>query len=232
MPDEAASGGAKLRPSTIGIAHRLEIVRHDVLVVVDVLERSLGRRRVVVDLGVVCVHLPHRWQARHRGRGLDAGDGAQPVEQALIQLGAASRGGIVHGGQRHLEGDEPRAIEAGIDVDQVVDRPEQQPGARDEHHGQRDFSHHEAAADQVPRRAGRLHTSLFERRHQLLDPCVHQGREAEDDAGGQREAQREQQDRRIDRQLARSRQAVGIETHDRLDAHSREHQAEGPADER
>ena len=116
--------------------------------------------------------------------------------------------------------------------DQVVDRAQQQAGAGDEHHRERDFRHHESAADQVPGRAGSLDATLLERRHQLVDPRVNQRREPEHGAGGDRQQHGEQQDGRIDRHLVGSREAVGIQAHDGLDARAREDETERAAEQR
>ena len=189
-------------------AHRLEVVGHHALVVVDVFERALRRRGVVADVGVVGVERPVRRQPRHGAGALDAGDTAQFFEQALIELRARRGLRIVDVRQRHLERDQARSIEARIDDREVVDGADQQARADHEHHRERDFGHHEAAADVMTRRAGRAPGAAFlQRERQSLDARVHQRREAEHQAGGDRHAEREDQHDRIDGDFGGARQA-------------------------
>ena len=217
-------GGLERPALDDGNAHRLEVAGHHVLVVVDVLVRSLGRRRVVVDVGVVRVERPVRRQARHRGRSLHAGHGAQPVEQTLIHLRARPRLRIVGRRQRQRERHQPRSLEAGVDGGQVVDGAQQQAGADHQHDGQRHFDHHQPAADVMARRAGRaLRPAFLECGDQALHAGVHQRCEAEHQAGRDRHAEREQQHERVDGHLRRARQAGGIHPNQRLDAGAREH---------
>ena len=192
-------------------AHRLEIVGHDVLVVVDVLVRPFRRRRVIVDVGVVRVHRAIRRQARHRGRPLHARHSAERLEQALIQLRA--RGGlrVVDVGQRHREGHEARSIEPGVERGEVVDRAQQQARADHEDDGQRHLGHHEPAPDVMARRSRRSsRAALLERGDDPFHAHMQKGRKPEDHAGRHRHGKRKQQHPRVDGHAARPWQARRI----------------------
>ena len=69
-------------------AHRLEIIAHDELVVVDDLNGPSIGGGVVLNTCGDRVWRSIRWQTRHDGRPLHAGCGAKPLENALICLRA------------------------------------------------------------------------------------------------------------------------------------------------
>ena len=213
--------------------HRLEVIGHHRLVVVDVFERSLGWRGVVADVGVVGVERTIRRQPRHGARRLNAANTAQFFEQPLIQLRAWRRLRVIGGGQRHLERHQARSIESRINGREVVDRLDHQARTNHEHHGQRDFGDDEAAADVVPRPAGGAARATFlERERQTLDPGMHQRRETKDQTGDDRHAEREGQDRRIDGHFGGARQAARINAQQSVDTNAREKQSEETADNR
>ena len=75
----------------------------------------------------------------------------------------------------------------------------------------------------MPRRAGRaLRSAFLERRDQATDASERDRRKPEDDATGYRNAQCEQQDHRVDGDVAGSRQAGWIRAHERAHADARE----------
>ena len=91
--------------------------------------------------------------------------------------------GIVWLCQRHRERHQARSIESRIDAREVVDRSDQQARANDEHHRQRDFDHNERAADVVASSAARPSVpALLERGHEVINPSLREGREAEEHA--------------------------------------------------
>jgi len=78
-----------------------------------------------------------------------------------------------------------RSIESRIDAREVVDRSDQQTCANDKHHRQRDFDHHERAANMVASSAaGPSVPALLERRHEVIHPSLRDGREAKEHASG------------------------------------------------
>ena len=85
--------------------------------------------------------------------------------------------------QGHRERHQARPIESRIDAREVVDRADQQTGANDEHHRQRDFGHNERATDvMASNAAGPSGAALLERGHEVIDPSLRDGREAEEHA--------------------------------------------------
>ena len=131
------------------------------------------------------------------------------------------------------------AVESGIDLHQLLETAEQQPGADDEHDRERDFSRHQPVAHARPRRPGRrpLPAVLEGDAHDLLAQ-MQQGRHAEDEAGQNGNHRGEEDDPPVERDLNRARNAVGVgreqtaqpaESHRRADstADQREHDAFG-----
>ena len=93
--------------------HRLQVVHRDGLVVVDVLGRLIGRRRVALEVGVVGVTL--RFGGRPVIRATPVTPGTCLSRSPSRSKNATRCSGFGYGGarQHHAEGEHPLAIEAG-----------------------------------------------------------------------------------------------------------------------
>ena len=136
---------------------------------------------MVLDTGRDGLWRSIRRQTRHDGGPLHAWCNPQLIEKALIRRTA--RVGVVWFCQRHRERHKARSIESRIDAREVEDRSDQQTRANDEHHRQRDFDHNERAADMMASSAaGPSVAALPEGGHEVVDPSLRDGREAEEHA--------------------------------------------------
>ena len=119
-------------------------------------------------------------------------------------------------GERRLRQDQPerrqaRAIEAAVHERQRPEAAQQQPGADDEHHRERDFRHHQRVAGARARGAdGRAGAAFVERAVHRLLAQVQQRREPEQEAGRERGDEREGEDPPVERDVRGPRHAVGI----------------------
>ena len=135
---------------------------------------------MVLDTGRDCLWRSIRRQTRHDGGPLHAWCNPQLIEKALIRR--TTRVGVVWLCQGHRERHQARPIESRIDAREVVDRADQQTGANDEHHRQRDFGHNERATDVMASSAAAPRSPLLERGHEVSDPSLRDGRQAEEHA--------------------------------------------------
>ena len=213
--------------------HRLQIVHRHRLVVVDVGRRLIGRRRVALEAGVVGVHLAIGREPGHRRDAGHAGQLAQAGHQAIEEGDARRPPSDRRAGQHHAEGRHVLAVEAGIDRHQLLKAAEEKAGADDEDDGERDFGHDQAAAHARARaaRGGALPAFLERDRDHLLAQ-VQQRRHAEDQAGDDRHAEREQQHLPVERDVEGARNAVGVRGEQRAETAEADRHAQGAADQR
>ncbi len=116
------------------------------------------------------------------------------MEHSLIGLRSGIGFGIRHR-QRHRKGHQPRAVKAGIDCGEIVDRLHKQARAGDEHHGERHLGNHQPTAREVPPGAACTSPSLLERSCHAACSAPFEGHETEKQCGANGEAQRYQQNR-------------------------------------
>ena len=64
-------------------AHRLEVVGHHCLVIVDILKWSFRRRGVIADVGIVGIQRAIGGVASHRADAFNTGHAAQPLQSAV-----------------------------------------------------------------------------------------------------------------------------------------------------
>ena len=197
--------------------------------------------RRVVDLADDRDHVARRERRGPAGGG--AGDTGQRL-QALEERPAKDDGpgAVVVADARGIEaeGQHARRIEARLESREAGEAPRQQAGAHQEDQGQGDLHRHEQAArGQTPAPAVAGHGSgaaLLEGRREIVPRRVERGRHAEEQPGHERNAQREEQDARIehDRREAEQKGRVAdsdrpFEARQRFDAPEREEDARDAA---
>ena len=103
------------------------------------------------------------------------------------------------------------AVEAAVHSHQLPEASEQQAGADDQDDRQRDFRHHQrVASPRAGSPGGRARPAFVQPAVDALLPQVQQRREAEHDACGDGDSQREDEDPPVERDLRRSRDAVRV----------------------
>ena len=212
---------ARLKP------HRVEVAVRDRLVVPHQL-RAPRRRGVVLDVGAEAVEFPLGRQARHGRAVLDAGQSAEPIEQAAIELHALIERRVGRRREGDAECHEPGSIESGIDAHQVADRPHHQPRAHHQQYRERHFTDDQGSAHRRPdgRRAG---CPVVQETATGSSGEVSQRRQAKDHGGDGRDEQREADDRPIEVDAGDARHALRIGGRQRADRGPGDREAEGGA---
>lgn len=111
-----------------------------------------------------------------------------------------------------------------------MDGADQQTGAHDEHHRQRDFGHDERATHVMASSAvGPSATALLERSHEVIDPSLREGREAEEHSRRHRHTERKEQNGQIDADFTHAGHAGRVRAEQRLDGDASDPQAQHAA---
>ncbi len=181
------------------VAHGLEVLRPDELVAPQGRNDTVRPREVLNEHRVVAVVAVHR-DRRRQAHGGDAGHLLDAVQDLLVcadrLLGIRDDGlGNGHAERQHLLG----VREAGLDVPQRLERADHQAGADEEHHGQCDFRCHQRVARPVTfASVARAASAGLQGGRQVRPGELHRRQEAEQQAGEQRHANREEHDRSVD----------------------------------
>ena len=147
---------------------------------------------------------------RRRARRADAGNRLDPLEQLVLEIGAA---GLVVAVQARvdLERDEVLGLaDAGVGAAQVLQAAREEPGAEEEQETQRDLRGDQALAkDQRLIAAGDRPDGVLERLPRIGTAGAQRRQQAEDDAGDQRHEEGEGEDPQIGCRLDQQRAAFG-----------------------
>ena len=151
----------------------------------------------------------------------------EAIEQAVVERDHLLLLRIRRARQVDRERDEARTVEAGVHARQVEHRPQQQPRADHERDRQGDLADDERSAEAMTAGAGRRAlAALLERHRRDVRRQVQERREAEHGAGRERDGEREHQHPRVDREVARAREAVGKRGDQRAESRDGHGQAE------
>ena len=136
------------------------------------------------------------------GHGLDARRAPDPRQQLLEEGGSARGIGIALRCERHPEHQQPVGRHTNIDAAEIDEGPQQDARAREEHQRQGNLGDDQRLArDGLARSAGKAAAGLAHRIRQVAAGGVQRRRQPADDAGQRRDRQREQQHRRVERDL-------------------------------
>ncbi len=123
--------------------------------------------------------------------------------------------------------------EAGIDVQELAEAGQQQPGADQEDERRADLGDHQGAPREARARAGRATTSLFPKNEvQVLVREVPGRHRADDDAEQRRQAQREAEHRAVHTDLVRAGQVGEAQPLDRVETPEADEEPGGAAEDR
>ena len=135
-------------------------------------------------------------------RFADAGQGVDPrhdLAQVCVQLIGLRE---LAARDWQTRRDDVGRVESGVDTHHLEEAADEQARADEQHERQRDFDHHERAAQPAAARVGRRSAPAFlHRPRQIRFRRLQRGREAEDHAGRQRQYQRECEHTRIHRDV-------------------------------
>ena len=195
-----------------------------------VLQRPAGddERQPVATFERHAARRARHFDARHAAQTLDAGPHETLDRIRLDELRARHR----HAHRQHVRG-----IEAGINRAQRERGADEQRRSDEQDERQRDFDDNEDRSRLVLPEAGpRSAGALLERRREIGARGVERGDQAEDDAGGERDANRERQYAHVHRHeravAADARQSGRVDRQERADARDAENHSEHAAGER
>ncbi len=160
--------------------------------------------RMIFDLNASAVVIAAERQDVHGARGGDTRQCAHTfletlVERHLLAFLVSRRR------QRHFHREHFVRGEAGIDLLQVPQTPNQQAGSDQKHDRHRHLGDDQQLAGAAGRAGGVLPSAVLERIVQVLSRQLERRQQAEDHAGGKRCEQRKDQRRRIEADLIRAR---------------------------
>ena len=151
---------------------------------------------------------PAERRIRNEARGGDARQRAHPLEEHSGGNGERARACRHHRGP--TRGMLTRAVrtcrgvEAGIDRGEVLDGPDHQAGADEQHHGERNFRDDQAAPQALTPPSGAAARRILQRLRQPTDASVHRRRQPEQQCACGADGNREGRDPRVHVRRARS----------------------------
>jgi hypothetical protein len=134
--------------------------------------------------------------------------------------------------QREAERERALRVEAGVDVSQQREAPDQQPRPGEQHHRERDLADHERRAQADARPAQDAAAALAQRLRRRAPAHLERGQRAEEQAGRERDERRERQHAAVDPDLGQARHALRLERQQRVDQAPGEERAERAAYQR
>ena len=156
-------------------------------------DRLARRRRVAFGDDDTAAAVPAEGQEAGRAGGLDARQRADPLERTAGVRRAAPRrrdSGTSSGLTRPVS--DVFGDEAGVDAQQALEAGQQQPAADEQHEGERDLRHDQAAPDVARASAGRAGPAVLAQDvAQIHSRQLHGRRDANDDAEQRGQAERE-----------------------------------------
>ena len=169
----------------------LEIIRRDVLVMhYQLLPLAPGRLSFDHHFRL---HVPAaEGDALRRARGLDSRDGADPLQQLLVEPGSPQARGIASLRQRDAQGKNTPLLEPQVGPGERPIAPDQQPGAYHQHQRERQLGDHQGAPEPAPAGAVSSPGGAFPEGPDQVEAGGAERRQgAEEDPGEDREQQGE-----------------------------------------
>ena len=146
------------------------------------------------------------------------------VERHLLGPRVVGDPGRIHESDEHVT-----RLEAEVGCLQFHERTHEQAAARQQHQRERDLGDDESLPQAAPARLRTVASAALERLGQLRAPDLQRRREAEEEAGRERDQRREDQHRRIEADLRDARRAGGRDRDQRFDGPETDEQAAQPA---
>ena len=188
--------------------------------------RPPGNRKGQDDAGAA------EGQRQHAGRRLHPRDRSQPRQQLVEEGDLPLVLFVACVGQRHLEGERLLGVEPGVDGGELREAADQEPGAGEQHHRERHLGHDQRAAHPRPAAIGdRATPGLLQRSGQAGRRRLERGHHPEDEAGHDRQAERERDHVAVDPHVVQPRNTGRLEPDQHVDAPDRQQQPETAADD-
>ena len=170
---------------------------------------------------------------RHRvgdRRGVHAGQRLQTFEHRQVELPLRVDVGIPREVAENLRRQHAVRSIPGLDTLQAVEAGQQQAGADQQHHRDRHLRHDQRALDSLAAAGVAGLAAALLQRVDEIDPAAERRQRAEQHSGQDRNAEREDQHDRIQRDLARARRKPADERGQHVDGQPRDADADGAAD--
>ena len=167
-----------------------------------------------------------RRDARERARAREERRRERALRRRDRKAGVAAPNRIARLGQLVLGLEHAGRVEARIHGEQVPEAPDQESGARDQHHRERELRDDEGRPRAAARRRRRAPRSRVQHRLDRLAARLDGGHDGEDDRDCEGRAQRDRQDARIERDGVEARDVGRREPQQRLQARPRQRHAD------
>ncbi len=223
---------AMSRPRRIGIPHRREIAgKHDAVRGAGALSRRgegppLDRERPSPDV-------PREREMVDGARRRDAGERADPFEDLPVEGGPVPRRRLAAAGHRNRQRQDAARIEPGVDRLQGDERPDHEPGAGEQHEGERELrSDQDVAQAAAPSSLHRAPLSFPQGFRQVAPGGLEGRRETERDPGQKRDREREGEHAAVESDGLDARELLGAERDEEVRSPQGEKRSAGAAEKR